>query len=250
MDSRKTGTYIRNKRIALGLSQNDLARRLHVTRTAVSRWENGNRFPDSSVLENLSQILHTDIDSIVRGEESDQKVYIVPENVRETGQKRLKRNRMILLCLFILLAAMMIWAYAAARDSDNLLPAEENIRLIEIVRENDHWEIEDRTEISILYQLFAEAEKKENVISASGNAGYESGYSAVLYGKTRKDCQTVWFFTDSSSPVMKADRSYRFPEALLRKLEQCMKQPVSWTYDGKEAPCVPCRLYDSEADRN
>ena len=41
MDKVKMGTFIREQRMILGLTQQQLAERLHVTNKAVSRWETG-----------------------------------------------------------------------------------------------------------------------------------------------------------------------------------------------------------------
>ena len=41
MDMEKCGAFIRACRTEQGLSQQELAARLHVTREAVSKWENG-----------------------------------------------------------------------------------------------------------------------------------------------------------------------------------------------------------------
>ncbi len=41
MDAKKTGKLIRELRTEKGLTQQDLASALHVSQTAVSKWENG-----------------------------------------------------------------------------------------------------------------------------------------------------------------------------------------------------------------
>lgn len=41
MDAKKTGALIAQRRRELGLSQGELAQRLHVTDKAVSKWETG-----------------------------------------------------------------------------------------------------------------------------------------------------------------------------------------------------------------
>ena len=41
MDVEKTGRFIAARRRELGLSQQELAERLHVTNKAVSKWETG-----------------------------------------------------------------------------------------------------------------------------------------------------------------------------------------------------------------
>ena len=50
------------------LTQDDIAEACNVTRQAVSKWENGDSFPDIGVLENLSGILDVKIQDIVVGE--------------------------------------------------------------------------------------------------------------------------------------------------------------------------------------
>ena len=37
-----------------GLSQNEIAKRMYVTRTAVSRWESGHRLPDAAMISPTS----------------------------------------------------------------------------------------------------------------------------------------------------------------------------------------------------
>lgn len=41
MDAVKTGKLIYEARNEVGLSQQELAEKLHITRTTVSKWENG-----------------------------------------------------------------------------------------------------------------------------------------------------------------------------------------------------------------
>ena len=51
---------LRKLRTAKGLSQQDLAERMFVTRTAVVRWETGRRLPDIPMLSRLSNVLGED----------------------------------------------------------------------------------------------------------------------------------------------------------------------------------------------
>lgn len=52
---------LKTLRTERGLSQRELAERLFVTRTAVNRWENGNRLPDVSMMMRLSAALGVDV---------------------------------------------------------------------------------------------------------------------------------------------------------------------------------------------
>ena len=68
MDKKKTGNLIREARQCKNYTQSELGRMLGVTNKAVSRWENGESFPDIGVLESLSHLLELPIQDIVTGE--------------------------------------------------------------------------------------------------------------------------------------------------------------------------------------
>ncbi len=48
-----------------GLSSSDLAAQMYVSRSTVSRWENGSRLPDVAMLSRLSEILGVDVDTLL-----------------------------------------------------------------------------------------------------------------------------------------------------------------------------------------
>ena len=48
-----------------GLSSSDLAAQMYVSRSTVSRWENGSRLPDAAMLSRLSEILGVDVDTLL-----------------------------------------------------------------------------------------------------------------------------------------------------------------------------------------
>lgn len=68
MDKIKTGNMIREARTRKGYTQSELGALIGVSNKAVSRWENGESFPDVGVLEQLSGILELSIQDIVAGE--------------------------------------------------------------------------------------------------------------------------------------------------------------------------------------
>ncbi|WP_390410499.1 helix-turn-helix domain-containing protein [Lacticaseibacillus jixiensis] len=57
----KMGKLIQAQRQHRGLSQSDLAAQLHVTRQAVSKWENDQSYPDVDMLVKLAQIFQCDV---------------------------------------------------------------------------------------------------------------------------------------------------------------------------------------------
>ena len=63
----QVGARIAALRKARGLTQEQLAERLHVTRQAVSSWETANSYPDVEMLAALSEALEVSIEELIYG---------------------------------------------------------------------------------------------------------------------------------------------------------------------------------------
>lgn len=63
------GEAIKAKRETLGMTQQDLAERLFVSRQTVCRWENGSRCPDLIMSKKISLVLGISMDELVPGED-------------------------------------------------------------------------------------------------------------------------------------------------------------------------------------
>lgn len=59
--------FLRKRRKALDLTQQDIANELNVSNKAVSKWETGVSFPDASQLLPLANILGCTVDELMRG---------------------------------------------------------------------------------------------------------------------------------------------------------------------------------------
>ena len=70
MNAKKVGSFIKEQRQELGLSQKELAEKLYITDKAVSKWETGRGLPDISSLEPLSNALNVSVSEILNGEKS------------------------------------------------------------------------------------------------------------------------------------------------------------------------------------
>ncbi|MBO5034095.1 MAG: helix-turn-helix domain-containing protein [Oscillospiraceae bacterium] len=62
------GGQIRKYRDALGLSQEELAEKIFVTRQSVSNWENGKTYPDLQSLLRLSELFSLSLDELIKGD--------------------------------------------------------------------------------------------------------------------------------------------------------------------------------------
>jgi transcriptional regulator with XRE-family HTH domain len=61
----QTGQIIRQRRKDLGLSQSQLAEKLNVQNTTISRWETGEGYPDISILLELTKVLKVRIGELL-----------------------------------------------------------------------------------------------------------------------------------------------------------------------------------------
>ncbi len=78
----KLGAFIKELRKEIGMTQKDLAERLHITDRAVSKWERGLCAPDISLLEPLCAILNISISELIMGERDN--TSREPENINAT----------------------------------------------------------------------------------------------------------------------------------------------------------------------
>ncbi|MBQ2956365.1 MAG: helix-turn-helix domain-containing protein [Clostridia bacterium] len=68
IDNVRTGQNIIFHRQKLGWTQGELAGRLNVTHQAVSKWENGNAFPDITILYELSRLFGVTMEALLTGD--------------------------------------------------------------------------------------------------------------------------------------------------------------------------------------
>lgn len=92
MDKKKTGNLIKEARMKKNYTQSELGDLLCVSNKAVSRWENGDSFPDIGVLENLSAILGLRIQDIVTGEVESNDESVLTEVVRVSRLQQLEKQ--------------------------------------------------------------------------------------------------------------------------------------------------------------
>lgn len=79
------GERIISLRKERSISQTELARRLNVSRQAVSKWEQGTSSPDTAKLIQLAEILDTEVEYLATGIRPEPKSVVL--NVVETVEK-------------------------------------------------------------------------------------------------------------------------------------------------------------------
>ena len=94
---------IKMRREAMGLSQEQLAEKLYVSRQTISNWERDKTYPDVQSLLMLSILFGTSIDTLVKGDVT------VMEEAVERDRKRLGTR---MLWLAVLMLALLVLAFA------------------------------------------------------------------------------------------------------------------------------------------
>lgn len=83
MEEMKIGQFIRDRRIELGMTQQQLADKLGITDKAVSKWERAVSYPDITILRELSAALKVSVTELLAGERERQLPGAVPPEVQE-----------------------------------------------------------------------------------------------------------------------------------------------------------------------
>lgn len=78
MDAKLTGKIILENRRKKGLNQLQLAELLNVSNRTVSKWENGDGFPDITLLPKIAEIFNITIDELLTGEKPEPIIVEIP----------------------------------------------------------------------------------------------------------------------------------------------------------------------------
>ena len=93
---------IKTRREAMGLSQEQLAEKLYVSRQTISNWERDKTYPDVQSLLMLSILFDTSIDTLVKGD-----VTVMEEAVEKDRKRMGTRMIWLAVLMLVLLAAAL-----------------------------------------------------------------------------------------------------------------------------------------------
>lgn len=105
---------LKTARKSKGLSQEELALKLHVVRQTVSKWEQGLSVPDSDMLISISEILETPVSELLGETLTEQKpddLKAISEKLEEINlqfAKRRQNRRKTLFWLFVIFGALIV----------------------------------------------------------------------------------------------------------------------------------------------
>lgn len=131
MDRIKTGELIAAARKEKGLTQKELAQKLHISDRAVSKWERGAGFPDISLLEPLADALDLQVLDLLRGERTEETdVHAAVQEALDAFQEKRRQTRKYVLgelgkvCSFLLAFGMLLaYMFPLKRGVDQTITA-------------------------------------------------------------------------------------------------------------------------------
>lgn len=92
----EVSVQIKNYRDSMGLSQEELAEKVYVSRQTISNWETGKNYPDIHSLLLLSSLFDISLDQLIKGD-----FQMMKEEIKEIEIKKLNHCGMILGILMI-----------------------------------------------------------------------------------------------------------------------------------------------------
>lgn len=84
---------IKQLRKGNNLSQTQFAEKLHVTRQAVSNWENNRNLPDLEMLIEINRVFHVSLDQLILGDDNMNKM--IQKLIKDTDENRKAKYNMI-----------------------------------------------------------------------------------------------------------------------------------------------------------
>lgn len=97
------GQRIRDHRARLGLSQDELASRVYVSRQTISSWENSKTYPDVQSLLILSEAFGASVDSLIKGD-----VDTMTKTI-EKDARTFTRLGYVMVVFLLLMLAVLVW---------------------------------------------------------------------------------------------------------------------------------------------
>ena len=99
MSQNNIGEFIQQSRKAKGFTQKDLGDRIGVSDKTISKWENGNSVPDTSILNELCATLDINVNELLSGEKLTPEIYSMKaeENMMNLLEDNQKQQRSTIL---------------------------------------------------------------------------------------------------------------------------------------------------------
>ena len=112
----EVGAQIKKYRSNMGISQEELAEKVYVSRQTVSNWETGKNYPDIHSVLLLSSVFNVSLDQLIKGD-----VEIMKKEIKETEIKKLNTYGGIY-AVSLILAVISLVPFIVLMDWYGLIP--------------------------------------------------------------------------------------------------------------------------------
>ena len=112
----EVGAQIKKYRSNMGISQEELAEKVYVSRQTVSNWEMGKNYPDIHSVLLLSSVFNVSLDQLIKGD-----VEIMKKEIKETEIKKLNTYGGIY-AVSLILAVISLVPFIVLMDWYGLIP--------------------------------------------------------------------------------------------------------------------------------
>ena len=133
MNQKKIGSFLKELRKEMGITQEEFAEKLDVSSRTISRWETGANMPDISLLVNIAEIFNVSIPAIINGERKSEIMEKEAKKVAEamsdyaTAEKAVVLKRVKVISI-IGLVALIIGLIMESICYDSMIPIYESIK--------------------------------------------------------------------------------------------------------------------------
>ena len=112
----EVGAQIKKYRSNMGISQEELAEKVYVSRQTVSNWETGKNYPDIHSVLLLSSVFNVSLDQLIKGD-----VEIMKKGIKETEIKKLNKYAGIY-AVFLILTVISLVPFIAFMGWYGMIP--------------------------------------------------------------------------------------------------------------------------------
>lgn len=118
MTKEQLGAFIADNRRDRGLTQRDLAEKLHITDKAVSKWERGLSYPDVTLLEPLAEVFGLGVEELVACRRAEEKreeeqpvknILEISRENRQSDQRKMAVRTALSALVMVGLALLAVW---------------------------------------------------------------------------------------------------------------------------------------------
>ncbi|MDD6057028.1 MAG: helix-turn-helix transcriptional regulator [Clostridiales bacterium] len=206
------GQRIQKGRKEAGLSQEELAEQLGVSRQAVSRWENDNGYPEMEKIIRLSQIYRMSLDYLVgngqeKAEDISEKGWYVSNELAESFLAHQKSKFMKIGICFLLVCVSSAFSYMNMYHNigdaiSTFIIIVDIILIISMILSDNPYKkiwreplVFDAEVLKRLRVTFAENKKKYRIMILGGSFVFLIGFLFLpdFYWAVPEDSQDIWY---------------------------------------------------------